>query len=152
MAAELQLLLPQPGSFASDMGVETFAVYDYTGDIGDLTSGANGAASYADLGSGVFYGSVDVTAADVGTVVTVGLNDAAVAAINASSGLFAVGGAVTTLDNDPSNGEWVFALTENMPLGTTKLSLTPVPEPSAAVLMFVGALLVARSVRGTRGA
>ena len=116
--------------------------YDYSGSIADLLAGVDGLANYADLGSGVEYGNVDITDADEGLFVNIALNADAIAAINSVSGLFVIGGAMTTLDGDLTNNEWAFAMTENSPLSSSRLALTPVPEPTGALLMLAGMAVV----------
>lgn len=82
---------------------ETYAVFEITTDIGTLIGGGTGLTTvFDDLGGGIEYGSVDLTQADNGALVAVPLNGDAVTSINnAAGGLWAVGGAVTTLDGNP---------------------------------------------------
>ncbi len=78
-------------------------MFEVSTDIGILIGGGTGLTTvFDDLGGGIEYGSVDVTQADNGALVTVPLNGDAVTSINnAASGLWAVGGTVTTLDGNP---------------------------------------------------
>ncbi len=78
--------------------------------------------------------------------VEIDLNPAAVAALNTASGLFAFGGAITTL-NGVADEETLFAFTTFFgPLNDTQLELTLVPEPSTLVLLAfaLGLLWIAR--------
>ena len=72
-------------------------------DIATLRAGGSGLTGiFDDLGGGTGFGQVDMTVADNGTVVSIPLNESAEAAINAAAGgLWAVGGAVMTLDGTP---------------------------------------------------
>jgi hypothetical protein len=71
-------------------------------------------------------------------VVEILLNPSAIAAMNATHGLFGLGGSITTLDA-LANDEFTFAWTS---LGTeiTQLRITYVPEPSTLLLMGIGAI------------
>jgi hypothetical protein len=79
-------------------------------------------AAYADLGTGVSYGTRTITPADSGTVVEITLNSSAVAALDAAPGLIALGGALTTLDA-AANNESIFGNTHLVPT-ITQLRLT----------------------------
>ena len=76
----------------------TYTLYDVTTPIATLNADQSGAvAIYNDLGSGVAFGSVSVSAADNGTQVIVDLNAAGIAAVNANlGGEFAIGGTLGT--------------------------------------------------------
>lgn len=82
--------------FQCQCGSLTYALWDVTTGIFDLENGHTGRIDiYDDLGSGIAYGSVVVTPADDGTYVTITLNAAALAAINAAAGdRIAFGGSV----------------------------------------------------------
>jgi len=133
--------------FGSDVspGYERYAVFDVTTAVTSLTSGSAGLAGFLDLGSGTSFGDHGATSADNGTFADVPLNAAGVAALNAANGLFAVGGAITTLNGDWLNGgEMLFAYTG---YDSTALILT-VPEPSGTVLSIAG--IVGIAVAGAR--
>jgi hypothetical protein len=139
-AAELQLQIPvtQFGtSFQSPDGIETYALFDFVGSIPDLVAGVDGVTQWTDLGTGTPYAQIDVTDADDGTVLVLGLNGSALADLNAAGGLFVFGGAITTHDGIAQNIEWIFAESEGLPLSATQLVVTT-PEP-AAVLLVLGA-------------
>jgi hypothetical protein len=71
---------------------ENYVVKDVLTPISNLVGGVGGVATHADLGSGVVYGSRPMTDADNGSVVEIQLNEAAIAASNAETGLIALGG------------------------------------------------------------
>jgi hypothetical protein len=106
-------------------------------------------AAHTDLGDGIVYGSRTMTAADSGNVVEITLNSSAISALDAATGLIALGGSLTTLDAS-ANDEGTFGLT-NLGTETTELRLTLVPEPSAGLLCMVAifATLMCRKRRQT---
>jgi hypothetical protein len=113
---------------------EIYTTYDVVTPIATLLAPpyAGGQPIYADLGSGVVYGSQVVTASDNGRFVTVPLNSDFIAGANSSSGLFAIGGAI-------SSGQ-IFGYTGDFPLSATQLVLTTVPEPSTIAILLAGAI------------
>jgi hypothetical protein len=111
-----------------------------------MTGGTNGeeTAIFADLGSGVVYGSVEIPGGGEATdIVTIDLMAAALADLNAASGLWLLGGSLAPEDN---YGGVRFGHTHpgSTPLGgvlpVRELVLT-VPEPATAGLLAVGACL-----------
>ena len=103
---------------------ETYELYSYEGSIDDLV---NSAGSYADLGDGTFYGTVDVSAFDNGQIVSVELNDGALADLNGASGLFALGGRISTLSGIAVDEGVFFGSTLQNDADTRELVLTVVP-------------------------
>jgi hypothetical protein len=89
--------------FSSPDPFETYTTFEVTTDPATVMAGGTGLTGiFDDLGDGTAYGSVDVTGADNGSVIVIPLDQDAVASINvAFGGLWAVGGAVTTLDGNP---------------------------------------------------
>jgi MYXO-CTERM domain-containing protein len=96
---------------------------------------------YQDLGDGPAYGSRAMSAADIGTNVDIALNAAAVSAIDAAVGLFAIGGHLTTLRSDPFTVEDVFAGTSSTSL--RQLVVETVPEPGSGTLAALGLVAIA---------
>lgn len=156
------LLLDVPiGGYKSTSGTsETYTLFDISpgnaASLGTSTGNATGMAIWNDLGSGIIYGSHAATNADNGTTISIDLNSAALAAINASINAslgsnFALGGAITTL-NASDDEEFLFAFTHTQSgvIQFSRLRLTtqlrPVPEP-ATLLLLAGALLVLTLVR-----
>jgi hypothetical protein len=140
-SAKLALFVPGPGSqrgYLSPDPSENYELHDVSTPIATLVAGTGGVAAHADLGSGVVYGSRTMTAADNGSVVEITLNSSAITAMNATHGLFGIGGSLTTLDA-VANNEVVFAWTNNGS-EVTQLRLTLVPEPSTLVLLGMCAI------------
>jgi len=142
-AAELTLYMPNYSSAASTPdGSENFALFDFTGDIDFLTDiefdPPKMQATYADLGSGVEFGSVDIADGTTGVYITITLNADAVAALNAANGEFVIGGAVTSLSGG-TEPEMVFGFSGGSSDPVPFLSLTVVPLPPA-LWVFVSAL------------
>ena len=140
-SAKLALFVPSelagPGYNSADPS-ENYELHDVTTSIATLVAGTGGVAAHADLGSGVVYGSRTMTAADMGTVVEITLNPAAIAALDAATGLIGIGGSLTTLDG-VANSEFTFGSSGSV-TDTTELRITLVPEPSSAILCFVASL------------
>lgn len=125
-SATLRVFNPTNGVLTPDP-FETYTLYDVTTSEFTLRGGGSGlTAVYDDLGSGVEYGSVNISEADENSVISIPLNAAAVARIQQGLGwIFMVGGAVTTLGS--AGGESVFAFTTDvMPLPQLVLELSNV--------------------------
>jgi len=108
VGATLELYCPSDPPDAGDGyrspdSFERYALWEVVTDVATLTAGGAGLTGiYDDLGGGTPFGQIDMTEADNGTVVSIGLNHNAEASIEAASGgLWAVGGAVMTLDGTP---------------------------------------------------
>jgi PEP-CTERM motif-containing protein len=151
-----QLRIFNPVFFSGDP-TETLGIFDVStpaAALGPSTSGAVGV--FTDLGSGTSYGSQVVSAADDGMYVIIDLNQAALDALNAAGpGLFAFGGALTTLNSSPAT-EFVFAGTENPLSRDAQLILTTrpddgaAPEPSSLLLLAAGVAAALRAGRRKR--
>jgi hypothetical protein len=121
-SATLALTLPSITGYNSADASETYELHDFAGSIPTLVNGTGGVAAYAELGSGVSYGTRTIAPADSGTVVEITLNSSAVAALDAATGLIALGGSLTTLDAT-ANNEYIFGNTHLVPT-VTQLRLT----------------------------
>jgi hypothetical protein len=142
-SAKLALLVPgpltiTPPGYKSLDPSENYELHDVVTPIASLVDGTGGVAAHTDLGSGVVYGSRTMTAADNGIIVEINLNSSAITAMNATHGLFGIGGSITTLDG-LANDEYTFAWT-NLGTETTQLRLTLVPEASTFFLLGIGAI------------
>jgi large repetitive protein len=143
-SAKLAVYLPNspaqlgPGYISGDPS-ENYELHDVVTSIATLLDGTGGVAAHADLGNGVVYGSRSMTEADIGNMVEITLNSAAIAALDAATGLIGIGGSLTTLDA-VANSELVFTWsnTGNTATPNTELRLTLVPEPSSLFLYLAG--------------
>jgi hypothetical protein len=128
---------------------ETVNFYQYTGAISTLTSApTTSGTAFGDLGNGTLLGSQIYSEAEQDVVLNIALNNAAVAALNSaiSSGSIAFGAVMVTVSG-PSD-QWVFGQSDD--LGSTRqlvLETQPVPEPSTAVMLVLGAGLLVRRRR-----
>jgi large repetitive protein len=137
-AAKLAIYVPRIWGYDSNDPSETYALQDIVTPINEVMQGGYFKGSiYADLGSGVVYGNREMTAADMETVIEITLNPSAIAAMNSTHGLFALGGLITSLDA-AANNETVFGNSNYFGEGTTELRLTLVPEPSTLCLCLAG--------------
>ena len=146
LSAQLRLFHPTNGYNSPDPS-ETYTLFDVSTPIPTLVAGGTGLTGvFADLGSGVSYGSGVFSAADVNSIVPIGLNAAALADLNgAAGGLFALGGAVTSLRPNP--GPFPTPVTESV-FGSASaanprhLVLTLIPEPGTLALLGSGTLIL----------
>ena len=156
VSATIQLYNPTnvtPGlrGYISPDATETFELYDVSTPIASLTAssaaGPAGVDTFNDLGSGTVFGQRVVSAADNGTTVSVALNAGGLAALNAArGGLFALGGALTSLGG--ADNEYVFGfsvLLDNPDVRRLEFrTRQAVPEPATLALLGLGAALAAR--------
>ena len=117
---------------------QTLSIFDVTTDAVTLNT-FNGISSaiYNDLGSGAQYGTYTESQAWAPDgVITVNLNAAAIAAINANHGAFSVG---ITLNAGNTQNSYMFGGTGGAYNGTQALVLSTVPEPGTGCLCAVAA-------------
>lgn len=129
--------------YFSPNSFETITLYDVTTSIPSLTAGTGGTSAFTDLGSGTTYGSGTASAADNGQFVTITLNSAGLAALNANlGGQFAIGGSLgitsTSVDRVVFSGS---NLSTNPADGQTYLDYTTAP-PTNVVPAPPGLLMV----------
>lgn len=146
-SATLQILNPAGGFVGTDAS-NTVTFYDVVTPVATLTAGsaagATGQAIFADLGTGLSYGSLSVTPADNGTLLSIQLNAAAIAAINAArGGLFAIGGALTTLSATGADGLFsgsgIGSNTQAVRLIVSNdAPAAAIPEPTTMLLLGTG--------------
>lgn len=147
--------IPVENGFQSPDATETFTLFDVTAasraavtiDNPDPNFETNvGPGVFTDLGSGVSFGSATVSNADNGRFVTINLNAAGLAALNASLGQqFAIGGAITTLRPNGTTSETAFAFTDNNSPNDgfatlIALDAAVVPVPPTVLAGLAGAL------------
>jgi hypothetical protein len=142
-------------SFTSPSASDTYDLFDVSTQVATLSARTGGAAVFTDLGSGTVYGMHLFTTADNGTVVSIPLNAAAIAALNGAHGLFAFGGADVTVvlggarDNvfaftaGPLGGSIVSNTTRQLVLQTAQTT----PEPSTSVLTAISGVILFLSLR-----
>src|SRR5690606_6871505 len=99
-----------PGYVSPDPA-ELLNIYDVSPPADVVRQGLAGTSGFADLGGGTLFGSRLVSAADNGTIVEITLNSAAIAALNAATGLFALGGALGTIDSSAEQYVFGFSVT-----------------------------------------
>jgi hypothetical protein len=118
-----------------------------------------GLLNFADLGSGVDFGSYLATPADGGTTVQIALNDNGLAAINLAiqnSSLLAFGAALTSFDANgigpDSQAEGIFGQSGFLRAQLDITAATPVPEPATLWLFLAaaGAMLLIRRRNSNR--
>jgi hypothetical protein len=141
---------PFLNGYVSPDATETFTMFDVSTPVDTLRlsqAGAPGVAMFEDLGSGTSLGQIVMSAADNGTTVSILFNDAGVAALNAArGGLFAIGGAVTTLGSPGDEYVFGFSMADFNP-DVRQLELNVVPEPATVALLLVGGACIARRRR-----
>jgi hypothetical protein len=141
--------LPALKGYVSPDPTETYRLHQVDTAIATLTAsnvGAAGMQIFDDLGTGTVFGERVVSAADNGTTVAIALNADGIAALNAArGGLFAVGGAISTIGSP--GAEYVFGFSVaigNPDLRQLEFETTSVPEPTMVVLLGSAAVLAAR--------
>lgn len=142
--------------FGSPDPTETFVLHDVTTSIAALLDGTAGLSGFADLADGTLLASYTASLADNGTFVEIALNAAGLAALNSHvSGLFALGGSISTLNEETTDSERFFAGSRftraDDPTHGVSIVLTPtaVTEPGTLLLML-GGLLALASKRARR--
>jgi Bacterial pre-peptidase C-terminal domain len=120
LSAELRMLNPSNSSFpgfeyVSPDPTETYTLFDVSAtpselDTTRLPGDAIGIGLFADLGTGSSFGLRTVSSADNGTTISIPLNAAGLAALNAGRGqTISIGGAVTTLQGTSDQFFFTFA-------------------------------------------
>src|SRR5262249_58390971 len=97
--------------YSSPAPTETLSFFDVSTPLASLqATGSGQTAIYNDLGTGATFASRTVSTADNGTLVSVGLNAAGLAAIQAAAGSsVALGGALTSISGTAN--QFVFGFT-----------------------------------------
>lgn len=134
-----------PSGFASPDPAETLGLFDVDTNLDSLTSGSGGLPAFADLGTGVGFGTEDVDFTDNDSVVEVTLNAAGVAALNDAIGSrIGIGLALTTINfAQMSASERMFNASAG-PDFVREIVLAPEPGRGAGVAVAGAALLALR--------
>lgn len=114
--------------------------------------GGAGQSIFADLGEGDSYGSFTVPSwigHPAQYVLSVELSAAAVNAINATEGMFAMGIRNTTPSN--TNHYFLFSSTSRRASQMLVLDVQPIPEPATNTLMLAGLVTVATLASRCKG-
>lgn len=130
------LALEHEGYFSQALS-ETANIWDVSTPINSLRNSASLAGTYADLGSGSFYGSFTGSLATANTQISVNLFPVAITDINGSlGGEFALGLALAT----PSGGfvEGLRFAVISEPRTHQLILTTAVPEPATMALFGLG--------------
>lgn len=139
-SARITLESPSGSLNLEGSSTRTVTLWDVSVDIGQIAS------AYTDIGSGNSYGSFQVSRSDPTfgiTAYNADLNATAIVGLNAAAGgLFGIGGTLDVANNGVSRYQ-VFANTGGSSVndGRTILSITTVPEPSAAHLLIAAGLV-----------
>ncbi len=148
-----------PFGYTSADPSETYALFDVSpafinivlpgGRVAGYEIGSpSGQDIFNDLGSGQSYGMYNASLADNGQFVEISLNSASLAAMNANSGLFGIGGAITTLDAVVNRESLFVSAYLGFPTSyDVQLVISSVPEPSESLLLIMGLALVGMRVR-----
>ena len=132
VSAELRIT---SGNYISSDPFETFSLFDITSDPSILpTNTSQNLSLFDDLGSGQEYGGYQVQQ-NSDPVISIMLNSFAIDDINSTNSLFAIGGAITSLDNDLTRTQYVFGGT-HIGKQTRELIITTVPVPGALWLFL----------------
>jgi hypothetical protein len=146
VSAEFRILVSE--LFTNDP-FETFALHDITTPIPSVLDGTAGMAAFDDFADGDYYGSVDLDQALTNAWYSVTLTIDAIDSMNASRGLWGMGGDITTLDDDfQTTSEFlVVSPAAAADPASTQLILT-IEIPAPGVLALLGAAGLSR--RGWR--
>jgi hypothetical protein len=150
-----RIVIPRASSGSVRDDSETYVLYDVLTPAAQLGT-ASGVSIFNDLGSGTVYASAVVpTPFFSPDPVIIELNAAALAAIQANGGLFAIGGAVTTLRSPAVllGSEGLFSGSAgNVVQLIVEGQQVPVPEPATLLLLGSGLAGVALRISKKRRA
>lgn len=133
--AQLEIFNPRFGSNSPDT-FETLGIFDVVTPIPTLLAGnlSDRPSIYSDLGSGVLYGTKNVSEADENSLISIPLNSDALSDLNSNTGIFAFGSHLLTLSSLGPN-QFVFGFSQGSDtqrlILETEAPTTAIPEPSS---------------------
>ena len=144
-SASLRLFNPSSG-FTSVDPTEVLNIRHVGTSAAFLAGGTAGVAGFTDLGDGTLYATYVASETDNGTFITIALNAAAIADVNAGrGGLMAFGGSLSSLDPFTSEAA-VFSSTNDGVLSLTQLVIetsSAAPEPGNIAIFGLGVMILA---------
>ena len=148
ISAQLHLLNPSVAGYLSVDPTELYRLSKVsTSPVELMMQHVSAVDIYNDLASSPEYGDYLASAADNQSTVVIDLTADALLDLNSANGLWAVGGALFTLDNDPQTVEHFFAVSGNTTMAATQLVLTVIPAPGALLPLIAGVCSTARRRR-----
>lgn len=149
-SAQLRIYSPGDSNLSADP-FETYVLYDVRTPAAQLGR-VTGVPIYDDLGSGTVFASRDVPTPQfyLGEFMTFSLNENALSAIQGSNGLFAIGGAITTLRFPiiPVGHEGLFPGSQGLSVQLIiQGQQLPTPEPGTLLLLGSGLVGTAIGIR-----
>ena len=108
-AGSLQNCPNHENGYASQDGSERLTLRHVSTDPVLLTIGFGGISTFNDLGTGTIYREANIFPSDMGSVITIPLNNDAIESLNLHEPLWAVGGSISTLSGTIGDNEGLFS-------------------------------------------
>ena len=102
------LALENPYGLSSQDATETYQLFEVSTPVAAVLDGTGGVAAFDDLADGPVHGAVNLAVADGKAAVKIPLSANGLVALNEAGSTFLLGGALTTLDGDPTTTEGAF--------------------------------------------
>lgn len=122
------------------VGALTYNIYDTLTPVDILTTGGTGLVNiYNELGSGTYWGGIDLSENQSNQTIQIQLNNTALTKLNGLDNSFALGGSYETTN---SNTNYAFGVSGNLSIAKLILDVSPlaVPQPNALILLCLGLL------------
>lgn len=139
-SATLRLELPIVdigSSYRTDTNFEIYQVFQVETSPSSLLQRTGGLEVFDDLGTGINYGTVSVSQSDVGSFIEIPLNASAIRDAAEAQGLFAIGGAITSISPEEDVEDFVFGRTEDFHI--TQLVVV-IPETTTTLSLVLASL------------